>query len=989
MAWDFGFAAWIRKKAAQYTNSVVSIGGILASIIRRPTDGHLIITYTPTTGSSIIFDAGLVPAGKSITAAAIQPADGHLILTFDDATTLDVGRVVGYDGADGQDGTDGREIELDVAGTMLRFRYAGMTAWTNLFDFSTIDGGTGTVKSVNAISPDTDGDVELNAEDVPFESALPAPTQPTDPVPLTSVEVRSALDELTERNQAVNNKADTIESDLQTTNDNLVQTDQILNDVTHFLFGDATPITPNFMGYITPNVPALFPEQLDPTLTPQAGENNWRLLPANIPPTNFPLSVEQYRLFIRTGATWIQQPPTTGITYTPAVGDMWKMWNTAQNRFINNWWNGTQFVEGETPVEVAGWVKLIETALTGSYLKSVEADTTGTLVNLIIGKRDPLTGENTTEIIQLPLPSNLTDLIPTQANAGNKLVDFNLMESSIQSALTSIPAGLMPPVEIDLESTLPPEAGLTDADVGTFYIIQDMDVSMAGRTGKAWANHKDGNPNNPVVWYRVYDQYYSADGTTITLTSTGQLQVAQALIQRIQDNESAIEVLETAVLNLESEAHTHANKTLIDTIDQPMLNRMAQALVNPLDTSPYSSMLEMVNGVSGGASGLRGSAPRYFAVAGSVLNAWDDSPPTTLSTGMVFVEIKATSSFATSTEVVITELTSTTSRQFRRCCSATAWNIGWNTYASREWVQPLLDAKMNMGATLLANGTDWATLTGNGFYRINSGSDMNTMTNQPPLATTGGILRTYANGTNTVQFFLGHSGDIHLHNVGTPWVTQATQDWAMPRNPTMLTAGTDLNTANLAVGFYGLASADLPTIQNLPTGFPTNSNALMLVERVSSPGNQKQTLTTTPGGGVTTRVWVRNSNFSGDVWTAWVELDIIKAVNDRNNPNSWQQNVEIDFGDGTFGWRHTGNITIGANTTHQINSQTPSMSNVIDSGGWFGENTQYRRFGFGHYVDANTFSNVISQSPDYMIYTRASVVRTSSPYDIWVRYRKN
>jgi hypothetical protein len=72
MAWNFDFAAWIRKQAKLYTDSVVSIGGVLTDMTRRPTDGHLLITFTPTTGSPIIFDAGEVPQGPNGEAAELQ-----------------------------------------------------------------------------------------------------------------------------------------------------------------------------------------------------------------------------------------------------------------------------------------------------------------------------------------------------------------------------------------------------------------------------------------------------------------------------------------------------------------------------------------------------------------------------------------------------------------------------------------------------------------------------------------------------------------------------------------------------------------------------------------------------------------------------------------------------------------------------------------------------------------------------------------------------
>ena len=81
------------------------------------------------------------------------------------------------------------------------------------------------------------GSFSGDAADVTFESQLPATDLQTDPVPLTSNNVENALDELTERNAAVNNKADTIEKDLVTTNDNLETTNQSLNTVNEAVWG--------------------------------------------------------------------------------------------------------------------------------------------------------------------------------------------------------------------------------------------------------------------------------------------------------------------------------------------------------------------------------------------------------------------------------------------------------------------------------------------------------------------------------------------------------------------------------------------------------------------------------------------------------------------------------------------------------------------------------------------------------------------------------
>ena len=75
-----------------YTNEVVTIGGQISNITRLA-DGTLKITYSPLSGAPIVFDAGRVPPGRSITKAEID-TNNDLILTFDDNTTINAGSVI-------------------------------------------------------------------------------------------------------------------------------------------------------------------------------------------------------------------------------------------------------------------------------------------------------------------------------------------------------------------------------------------------------------------------------------------------------------------------------------------------------------------------------------------------------------------------------------------------------------------------------------------------------------------------------------------------------------------------------------------------------------------------------------------------------------------------------------------------------------------------------------------------------------------------------
>lgn len=93
------------KKSKKYTDEMVTTGGAFTNIT-RDADGNLIFTWAPAGGSEQTFNAGVVPAGKSITDAQIS-SDGHLILTFDDASTLDAGIAKGDKGDKGDPGDPG------------------------------------------------------------------------------------------------------------------------------------------------------------------------------------------------------------------------------------------------------------------------------------------------------------------------------------------------------------------------------------------------------------------------------------------------------------------------------------------------------------------------------------------------------------------------------------------------------------------------------------------------------------------------------------------------------------------------------------------------------------------------------------------------------------------------------------------------------------------------------------------------------------------
>jgi hypothetical protein len=100
--------------------------------------------------------------------------------------------------------------------------------------------------------------------------------------------------------------------------------------------------------------------------------------------------------------------------------------------------------------------------------------------------------------------------------SGGGIKDSGVALEDIEDAIKAIPeAGLKPPIGIELESQLSElHPALTADNVGLFYIIQTMDITAPGKTGKAWANYEDGDDTKPVIWYKTYDQYYALHGLT-------------------------------------------------------------------------------------------------------------------------------------------------------------------------------------------------------------------------------------------------------------------------------------------------------------------------------------------------------------------------------------------------------------------------------------------------------------------------------------------
>ncbi len=103
---------------------------------------------------------------------------------------------------------------------------------------------------------------------------------------------------------------------------------------------------------------------------------------------------------------------------------------------------------------------------------------------------------------------------PTNPYIKDHLDSISTKLSSLESIATN---GLKTPLMLNLESQLP----LFSSSIkGDYYVIQDMDVTMPGRQGRAW------NDGQNSSWQKVYDLIHQYDGLTIVLNASGELEIA-------------------------------------------------------------------------------------------------------------------------------------------------------------------------------------------------------------------------------------------------------------------------------------------------------------------------------------------------------------------------------------------------------------------------------------------------------------------------------
>lgn len=98
----------------------------------------------------------------------------------------------------------------------------------------------------------------------------------------------------------------------------------------------------------------------------------------------------------------------------------------------------------------------------------------------------------------------------------------------IQTVAATIPAGgLSIPISLDYESDLPTD--ITDLPDGSYWFIEDMDITSPGHTGRVWLNTVD----DTKQYFKVVDQYFAPDNSSIVLDGGGQTSVNRTWLDAI------------------------------------------------------------------------------------------------------------------------------------------------------------------------------------------------------------------------------------------------------------------------------------------------------------------------------------------------------------------------------------------------------------------------------------------------------------------------
>ena len=116
---------------------------------------------------------------------------------------------------------------------------------------------------------------------------------------------------------------------------------------------------------------------------------------------------------------------------------------------------------------------------------------------------------------------------------------------------------------------------------------------------------------------------------------------------------------------------------------------------------------------------------------------------------------------------------------------------------------------------------------------------------------------------------------------------------------------------------------------------------------------------------------------------------------DINFPNTWPENKEIYFGNGLYGQRFTGKITVASETwitTQLVPAGSPALHIVSNGGKWVYSNDGSEiplNSNWNYQINFNNgIDNMTPKGGAMNFGSVSSTARTNAPYDIWITYTK-
>jgi hypothetical protein len=613
--------------------------------------------------------------------------------------------------------------------------------------------------------------------------------------------------------------------------------------------------------------------------------------------------------------------------------------------------------------------------------------------------------------------------------------------NSLQSAIATVPAGgLQPPVEIVLESELPDS--LVAADVGKFWIIQDMDVTAPGRTGKAWVNYKDGVKTNPLTIYTTFDQYYSADGDSILLTPTGQLKVKQAWLDRIigeriqehDDDDEAHKDLFAPLLQ-KGIAGTYTQGTDFDNLqtflDMHINNKWFDDNITIVCNEPNTTTNIVFKNISIPAH-LTGGAIliEAYAQAARVLAFTDCRCLVSLITNMsgntntIVADSIQTRGVNTlefhGTQTYAQVNGGTTIRANTLTAFAAGGTYTFGVSGANAFSPQAGNVRVLSGATLKLN-----VLSGNATFSVDADGKLEY--NTLAAAFVGMIIDGNGDGLETFS----RKGHHHREMIPSGILTNIEYASNDDLTTTDWTATGIVRRENGSLGFRSALTNSVNKLISFATPYDPLTDIVELqvsVDRVNWIEHRDASYLHSANvealrgiGATSSGIGFCNNNtvlfgryVSGTVGWNTINQDwywrIVKKTFTRTTLAEWESikrqvwinsqhrwptdGSEQDFGDGSFGRRFAGTISTPSGSDYGETLFNNSSVKFITGGGWFelGDGASEDLIGnaVSNHIDDNLRNSAIAKggNGDIRFRSRSDILRTNAPYDVWIRYTK-